>query len=268
MEFERFHNAEREGWNDRASGYDQATALATMQIIPVMLEAVRARSGQRLLDLACGTGSVAGAAAALGLIAEGVDFAPDMVALAQSRFPAQGFQVADVQNLPHSDASFDIVTCNIGLFHVADPAKALAEAARGLGSGGRFAFSQWAAPAQSELYAALFDILKSTADMSLADPAPNAYRLSDPAIVADMLTTAGFGDIETRHLDTTLIANGADFHDFFMRFGVRVPLIVAAQPADVQARIKSKMNAAMAPYKTATGYEVPMPSLLYSGVLT
>ena len=268
MKFERFQIAERDGWNDRASGYDQATALATMQIIPAMLDAVQPRSGQRMLDLACGTGSLVGAASAIGLQAEGVDFAPNMIAHAKQRFPALNFQVADLQNLPAPDASFDIVTCNIGLFHVTDPALAMSEAARILRPSGRFAFSQWAAPAQSELYAALFEVLTSTADMSLTDPAPDAYRLSDPDTVSDMLAKAGFSEIRTRKLPTSLIATGGDFYRFFMQFGVRVPLIVAAQPDEIQTAIRDKMNTAMARYQTASGFEVPMPSLLYSGVLT
>jgi len=266
VNYTAFHNAERNGWHDRAAGYGAATALATLQIIPAMLEALHLRAGQRLLDLACGPGYVAGAAHALCLDVEGVDFAPGMIDAAKAKFPCLNFQVADIQDLPFDDNSFDVAACNIGLFHVADTAKALSEIARVLRPGGRFAFSQWAAPAQSELYAALFAILKDTADMTLADPAPDAYRLSDPEIVEGMLSESGFSDVETRYLDTVLIATGDDFFDFFMKFGVRVPLIVDAQTPEVQADIRARMNAAMAKYKTNNGFEVPMPSLLYSGV--
>ena len=268
MTFHAFHNAERTGWHDRAPSYDAATGLATMQIVPAMLDALRLRSGGRLLDLACGTGYVAGAAAALDVQATGIDFAPGMIDAAQLRYPGVTFQVADVQDLPFQDDSFDAVACNIGLFHVTDPDRALAEAARVLRPGGRFAFSQWSAPAQSELYAALFAVLKAHADMTLADPAPDAYRLSDPNTVSSMMDRAGFSDFESRELPTMLIATGDDFFDFFMRFGVRVPLIVAAQPSDVQSAIRAAMNDAMATYKTPTGFEVSMPSLLYSGAAT
>ena len=268
MSFENFHNAERDGWDARAVGYADATALATLQIVPAMLEALKLRAGQRLLDIACGPGYVAGAASALNVIAESIDFAPQMIALAKARFEGVTFQVGDVQSLPYPDNSFDAMACNIGLFHVADTQAALGEIARVTRPGGRFAFSQWAAPAESELYAALFGVLKSNADMTLADPAPDAYRLSDPAIVETLMSDAGFGDFKTKRLSTTLIATGDDFFDFFMKFGVRVPLIIKAQTEAVQATLRHEMNAAMARYKTQTGFEVPMPSLLYSGVMT
>mgnify|MGYP003661125506 FL=1 len=50
-----------------------------------------------------------------------------------------------------------------------------------------------------------------------------------------------------------------------MQFGVRVPLIVAAQEPDVQQRLRDRINAAMTPFQTPTGFEVPMPSLIYTG---
>ena len=267
MNFENFHNAERDGWDARAAGYAEATALATLQIVPAMLEALELRAGQRLLDIACGPGYVAGAASALNVTAEGIDFAPQMIAEAKARFKDLNFQVGDVQSLPYPDNAFDATACNIGLFHVADTETALSEIVRVTRPGGRFAFSQWAAPAEAELYAALFAALKAHADMTLADPAPDAYRLSDPSIVENMMSDAGFGDLNTKRLNTTLIATGDDFFDFFMKFGVRVPLIVKAQTEAAQATLRHEMNAAMAPYKTQTGFEVPMPSLLYSGVL-
>ncbi|MBD3666231.1 methyltransferase domain-containing protein [Sulfitobacter sp. TSTF-M16] len=265
MTFDAFHSAERQGWHDRAGRYDGATALATLQIVPALLDALHLRPGMRLIDLACGPGYVAGAAAALLINAEGIDFAPAMIETAQKRFPDLAFRIGDILDMPHDTASFDAAACNMGLFHVIDPAKAMSEAARVLRPGGRFAFSQWTAPSDSALYAGLFEVMKAEADMALADPAPDAYALSDPETVAAMMTTAGFTDISTRRLETVLIAPTVDFFDFFMSFGVRVPLIVGAQAPDVQDIIRDRMNAAMAPYETDTGYEVPMPSLLFAG---
>ena len=268
MSFDAFHLAERDGWHDRAGQYDDATALATLQIVPAMLDALHLRPRMDLLDLACGPGYVAGAAAAMLVHAQGVDFAPAMVKAAQARFPDLAFQEADIQALPYANASFDAAACNMGLFHVTDPALAMAEAARVLRPGGRFAFSQWTAPDDSELYSRLFAIMKAEADMSLADPAPDAYALSDPAKVQALLQTAGFSDISTRRLETVLIAPQDDFFDFFMRFGVRVPLIVRAQTKAVQQVIRERMNETMTSFKTGGGYVVHMPSLLFAGTRT
>ena len=265
MTFDAFIAAEKQGWHDRAEGYADHTALATLQIIPALLAQLGLHPGQHLLDVASGPGHVAGAAAALDLNAQGVDYAAGMVAAAKSRFPDLTFSQADAEALPFEDASFDAVACNMGLFHMGDPLQATKEAARVLRPGGRFAFSQWTAPADSELYARLFAALTDIADMSRADPAPNAYALSETEQTFQMMRDAGLEDPSVTRLDTRLIARGDDFFAFFMRFGVRVPLIVQAQEPAVQTRLRDRINADMAPYKTATGYDVPMPSLVYAG---
>lgn len=266
MKFDAFIKAERDGWHDRADGYADHTALATLQIIPAMLDALAVCPGQRLLDVACGPGHVAGAAAALELEAEGLDYAAGMVEAACLRFPDLKFTVADAEDLPYAEQSFDAVACNMGLFHMGDPARAMQEAFRVLTSGGRFAFSQWTAPSDSPLYARLFAALTDIADMSRADPAPNAYALSEQEGAIATMSEAGFSDVSVRRLDTKLIARGDDFFDFFMRFGVRVPLIVAAQDADVQDRLRTRINNDLEPFRTKDGFEISMPSLVYSGV--
>ena len=266
MTFNAFTSAERDGWDARAGLYATHTARATMQIVPAMLDALRLRPGDRLLDLACGTGNLAGAASALDVEAEGCDYAPSMVGEAHRRFPDLVFEVADAEDLPHLSGIFDKVACNMGLFHMGDPDKAMCEAARVLRKGGRFSFSQWAGPAQSELYGKLFAVLQERADLGRADPAPDAFALSDIDVATARMQAAGFEQIQHRMLETTLIAVGDDFFDFFLRFGVRVPLIVASQDAHVQDQLKQEINAAMAPFRTAEGFRVPMPSLLYTGV--
>lgn len=268
MTFDAFIAAERQGWHDRAAAYADHTALATVQIIPALLGALRVHPGQRLLDVACGPGHVAGAAAALDLHAEGLDYASGMIVAARQRFPELTFTEGDAEALPYANAQFDAVACNMGLFHMGDPRQAMREAARVLKAGGHFAFSQWTAPTDSKLYAALFAALTDIADMSRADPAPNAYALSDVDQTLQALADAGFAEPTAQRLETKLIATGDDFFDFFMKFGVRVPLIVAAQDADVQDRLRDRINADMAPYRTADGFEVPMPSLVYAGTKT
>ncbi len=265
MTYDAFINAERTGWHERAEVYATHTARATLQIVPALLDALGLRPCMRLLDVACGPGYVAGAAAALEAEVTGVDYAAGMIDAARRRFPGLNFDIADAQALPVADGTFDAVACNMGLFHMGDPAQAMREAARALRPGGRFCFSQWTAPSDSPLYAALFEVLKEHADMSRADPAPDAYALSDPQNVTRMMEDAGFAETRTRRLDTVLIATGPDFFDFFMQFGVRVPLIVAAQEPDVQQRLRDRINAAMTSFQTPTGFEVPMPSLIYTG---
>lgn len=120
--------------------------------------AVRAagvKRGDRVLDVACGTGDLSQAFAATDA-AEivGVDFTPEMLAIAAQKRDALGsptasrvrYQEGDAQNLAFSDASFDVVSIAFGIRNVADPARALSEFARVLRPGGRLVILEFDRP--------------------------------------------------------------------------------------------------------------------------
>jgi ubiquinone/menaquinone biosynthesis C-methylase UbiE len=81
----------------------------------------------RLLDVVCGPGYVSEAAEARGAEPVGVDVAEAMIELARRRLPDLEFVVGDAQRLPLADRSFDVVTMNFGILHLAEPTRAIAE---------------------------------------------------------------------------------------------------------------------------------------------
>jgi len=265
MEYSVFRESERSGWGERAQGYKNATARATLQTIPTLLSHARLFPGAKILDAGCGPGYVAACASLLGANAEGLDFSEGMVDEAQKQFPHLSFSLGDVENIPAPDRSFDAVLSNIVLFHVTDPAQAIAEAFRVLKPGGRFAFSQWLGPDRSECYRLLFDVLGRHADMARADAAPNAYALSDQDYVSDMMQAAGFRGIRFETVENVLHASGPSFFDFFMDFGVRVPLILERQDESVQNAIRQEIDTLASEYLADGYYKIPMPSIVFSG---
>lgn len=265
MDYSSFKESERDGWSARAKSYRDATARATLQTVPVLLAHARLFPNARVLDAGCGPGYVAACAHLLGAEVEGVDFSQGMIDEAQKQFPHLAFRQADVEELPAADQSYDAVLSNIVLFHVTDPKRALCEAHRVLKPGGRFVFSQWLGPDRSECYRVLFDVLGRHADMARADPAPNAYMLSDDDNAFEMMQGAGFTDIASEKVENVLHAPGPSFFDFFMRFGVRVPLILERQDVEVQKAIRSEVDDLAAGYLSEGIYRVPMPSIVFSG---
>src|SRR5215470_3290949 len=127
---EPFKNFERAGWESVVAEYASGFGDLTMQSIEALLDIVGAAPGVRLLDVASGPGYVAAAAAARGALAVGVDFSAAMVAAAAKKYPDVEFRLGDAENLPFDEASFDAVTMNFGLLHLAHPDRALAEACR------------------------------------------------------------------------------------------------------------------------------------------
>src|SRR2546426_1217657 len=107
-----FRQFEHKGWQEIASRYDRGFASVTTQSVTPLLDAARVAKGARVLDVACGPGYAAAAAAARGAIATGVDFSSEMVAEARGRYPGIEFLEGDAEQLAFSNSNFDAVVLN------------------------------------------------------------------------------------------------------------------------------------------------------------
>jgi demethylmenaquinone methyltransferase/2-methoxy-6-polyprenyl-1,4-benzoquinol methylase len=120
--------------------------------------------GQRALDVCCGTGDVALALARTGAQVTGLDFSPEMLAVARRRAQTSNAPVEFVQGdalaLPFADATFDAVTISYGLRNLADFAAGLAEMARVLRPGGRLVVLDFGKPARRGWRAVYFAYLR------------------------------------------------------------------------------------------------------------
>ena len=103
--------------------------------------------GDRVLDVACGTGNVALAAARAGATVTGLDFAPNLLAQARARAAAEGlairFDEGDAEDLPYADGAFDVVASAFGVMFAPRPERAAAELLRVCRPGGRIALLNW-----------------------------------------------------------------------------------------------------------------------------
>lgn len=111
--------------------------------------AVAPRPGQRILDLAAGTGASSRSLAGSGAEVVAADFSPGMIAEGERRYrgiPNLSFVEADATNLPFKDDEFDTVTMSFGLRNVNDPKKALRELQRVTKPGGRLVICEFSRP--------------------------------------------------------------------------------------------------------------------------
>ena len=132
-------------------GNDRLWRIATTR-------AIAPRPGQRILDIAAGTGASSVALAHSGAEVVAADFSPGMIAEGQRRHggvPNLSFVEADATALPFGDAEFDTVTISFGLRNVNDPRAALAEMRRVAKPGGRLVVCEFSHP-QHPLFAGLY----------------------------------------------------------------------------------------------------------------
>ncbi|MDS0199176.1 class I SAM-dependent methyltransferase [Microbacterium imperiale] len=126
--------------------------------------AIAPQRGERILDLAAGTGASSVSLARSGAEVVAADFSPGMIAEGIRRYGAQApgggipnlsFVEADATQLPFADAEFDVVTISFGLRNVNDPRRALAEMLRVTKPGGRLLISEFSHP-PSRAFAGLY----------------------------------------------------------------------------------------------------------------
>jgi SAM-dependent methyltransferase len=130
-----------------ASG-DYAAVGARLYLTSELLcEAVDLRAGQRVLDVACGSGNAALAAARRFCPVVGVDYVPALLERARQRAKAEGleatFQEGDAEELPFPDASFDVVLSACGAMFAPDQERTAAELLRVCRPGGRIGMVNW-----------------------------------------------------------------------------------------------------------------------------
>jgi SAM-dependent methyltransferase len=137
-----FKAAQREGWAHFAPLASVTTAPAAR-----LVRHAGIRAGDRVLDVACGTGVVAVTAARLGAIVTGLDLTPDLLAVARdnARIAAGHIDLHEggCERLPFDDAAFDVVVSQFGHIFAPRPDVAVSEMLRVLKSGGTIAFSTW-----------------------------------------------------------------------------------------------------------------------------
>ena len=167
------------------------------------LESAGLSAGQRVLDVACGTGILARAALAHGLSVTGVDLDPGMIEVARSLAPGAEFFEGPAESLPFEDDSFDAAIMQFGLMLVPDRLRALAEMGRVVVTGGSVVVLVWAPIETNPGYlplALLFDELAG-AEQAAMFRAP--YTFGEEEELRSMFEQAGLRDVAVRTVEGT-----------------------------------------------------------------
>jgi len=258
---------EHAGWEKAAGDYAATFARASGEFLDALLDAGRVGRETRVLDLCCGPGLAALAAAARGAAASGLDFSPKMLELARANGPALRFDQGDAEAIPLASASVDAVVANFGIHHVPRPERAAAEAFRVLRPGGRFAFTTWAVPSENIAWKLLFDAIRAVGDPDAAKTPPSGGNLGAPEAVLRLLDAAGFADAHAALVRREWrLARPQALLASLRRGTVRTAALIDAQPSSSLPAIEAEIARAALPYRHGDGYAIPIVAVLGVGV--
>jgi SAM-dependent methyltransferase len=206
-----------------------------------LVEIAAVQAGERVLDVACGTGVVARQAALVtGTTGQvvGLDVNTSMLDMARlvqlSPEVCITWEEGDAASLPFPDASFDAVLCQQGLQYFPDCKMALHEMARVLAPGGRLALSVWRPLERLPFFVALVDALERHLRADAASPLRIAFTLGDACELRSLVTGAGFDDICLRL--TIKQIRHTPLEDFIPGYLAATPIASAVAAMDDAAR--------------------------------
>ena len=258
---ERANDAQAEYWEERAAswiGMEEYTTLVTGPFGRLAMDRLAAASGERVLDIGCGTGPTTVDLArrvAPGGAVRGVDISPSLIGAAR-RAHREGvsnveFAVGDAQTGDLGAAAFDAVFSQFGVMFFSDPAEAFANLRRSVRDGGRIAFACWQAVTANEWMlvpgAAVVGVTGAPPPMP-APGEPGPFSLSDPDHVEELLSGAGFRSIDvTPHsVDVETDADRVDMVvDASSSIGVVRDVIASSDDPSFHEQLRSAIRGAL-----------------------
>jgi SAM-dependent methyltransferase len=215
--------------------------------------------GQRVLDVACGTGIVARVAADRagehGRVT-GLDLNDAMLTVARRVRPDVDWRQGDAASLPFPDGSFDVVLCQSGLMFVPDVAGAVREMARVATDGGTVGVQVWSALDRQTGIQPLAEAVARHAGGDSVDLISTYFRLGDRDAFTRHFDAAGLHVATVRSMPVTLRAPSIDD---YVRTEVESTPLVSRISADVYRRIREDARTGLAPFcDDAGGLALPL----------
>jgi SAM-dependent methyltransferase len=216
-----------------------------------LLDAAAIGGGERVLDVACGTGVLTRGARARGARAHGLDVEAAMLAVAREVEPGVAWCRGSATALPYPDASFDVVTCQFGLMFVPDRGGALDEMVRVTRPGGRVAIAVWDALESVPAQAAERNALRRLCGHEAAAAFEAPFQLGDRSALRALLEAAGTDvQIETAQAPVRFTSARA-LVEFDL--GAWLPFMDTSLPTAGREQVIRELTAALGPWTQGDG---------------
>lgn len=263
----------RETWRrDRPAALQYERSVVPILMGPWaadLVEAVSPQAGERVLDVACGTGLVARLAARQVGVAgrvTGLDLVPEMLEVARTVLPGVGPPIewceGDAASLPFPDGSFDAVFCHQGLQFFTDRAAALREIRRVLAPAGRIALAVWSRIERNPYFLAVAEAVGRRVATEAGAQLRSPFALGDPGELEALLGASGLGNSEVRPVGKSLrLPLPKDFVPSHLA-GTSLAAEVAATEPAARAALIQDVAAELRSYLDPEGMTPPFEILL------
>ncbi|HEY7551861.1 MAG TPA: methyltransferase domain-containing protein [Hyphomicrobiaceae bacterium] len=249
-------------WGRGGAHYDDVS-FAISDALTHAAQRLDARAGERVLDVATGTGWSARNVARTGAEVTAVDISEDLLTAARdlSRhiMPAIEFRLADAERLPFGDGAFGGVISTFGVMFAADQERAAAELARVCRSGGRLALAAWAPDG------AVAEFFRIIAQHSGAPPAPSSPLAWGEPTRVEKLLGKSFDLKFERGVTNAYHGSTQDIWDWYARGFGPLRQLAESLPADRVEALKRDIDAYHGHYAVPAGLHVKREYLLIIG---
>lgn len=271
----QYKKIEREVYSITAPDYERYGRAAFEAYAKPLLDAAGLKSGQRVIDIACGPGIPSLAAASLvapGGWVTGIDIAPGMVELARKKAWEMGianttFQEADTEALPLPDESFDVVLCSHGLVHTTDRNRALDEMRRVLKkNGGMLALSVWSTPDRALVIGIAAKAILEAWPAALVPGAPMWFDLGPEGSIEKTLAERGFKNIRTDRFSVALeTATAEEYWETVVGISGRLQMLLRSIPPEAAAQIKTAVLKTAEGFRAGDAIRIPCEEVIATG---
>ncbi|MGH3675273.1 MAG: class I SAM-dependent methyltransferase [Mycobacterium sp.] len=271
MDLEDFRRSSFETWGAMAPGWERWRAHIDESTAPVrrwLIGTLAPRSGDTILELSAGVGDTGFEAAKLVGGAGGrlisSDFSPAMLEVARRRGDELGltnveYRVIDAEQIELADDSVDGVLCRFGYMLMADPRRALTETRRVLRSGGRLVLAVWGPPERNPWGGVAAGILMEQGHLPPPDPdAPSPFSMASEERTREMLTSAGFSEIDIEEVPVRFIVGDiAEYESFATDTAGPFAMAIRALDDDQRAALRLRLDEGLAGFQAGGRYEIP-----------
>ncbi|MGH7275446.1 MAG: class I SAM-dependent methyltransferase [Candidatus Rokuibacteriota bacterium] len=253
-----------------AAAYDDFMGRWTRLYVPALVRAAALAPGQRVLDLATGTGeSALMAADAAGPASRivGVDLSLPMLRGALAKLGARPIRLAamDGDTLACRDGAFDAVICQLGLMFFPNPLVGLGEARRVLRPGGRFAALVWSRAERVPWFGVLAEQLAAHLPARRAEVF-QGVSLGDPERLRNLFAEGGFADVTLTTETQSFLFESFDAYWAQVEAGaIRIGLMLRELSEAERRAVRDAVSTRLAAFQSRGRLTLPTEALVASG---